>query len=51
MTSNDPSGSDDVIIEVRDLKKVFGTQTVLDGLTMDIHRGETLEVMGGTGCG
>jgi phospholipid/cholesterol/gamma-HCH transport system ATP-binding protein len=51
MTSNDPSGSDDVIIEVRDLKKVFGTQTVLDGLTMDIHRGETLVVMGGSGCG
>ena len=39
------------IIEVRDLKKIFGTQTVLDGLTMDIHRGETLVVMGGSGCG
>ncbi|MCP4066707.1 MAG: ABC transporter ATP-binding protein [Phycisphaeraceae bacterium] len=51
MTSPDPSGSDEVIIEVRDLKKVFGTQTVLDGLTMDIHRGETLVVMGGSGCG
>ena len=39
------------IIEVRGLKKIFGTQTVLDGLTMDIHRGETLVVMGGSGCG
>ncbi|MDA0296312.1 MAG: ATP-binding cassette domain-containing protein, partial [Planctomycetota bacterium] len=39
------------IIEVRDLKKIFGTQTVLDGVTMDIHRGETLVVMGGSGCG
>ncbi|MAD19369.1 MAG: ABC transporter ATP-binding protein [Planctomycetaceae bacterium] len=51
MTSTDPSASDDVIIEVRELRKVFGTQTVLDGLTMDIHRGETLVVMGGSGCG
>lgn len=39
------------IIEVRDLKKMFGTQTVLDGLNLDILRGETLVVMGGSGCG
>ena len=39
------------IIEVRDLKKVFGNQVVLDGLNLDIVRGETLVVMGGSGCG
>ena len=39
------------IIEVRDLKKVFGNQVVLDGLNLDILRGETLVVMGGSGCG
>ena len=39
------------IIEVRGLKKVFGTQVVLDGLDLDIQRGETLVVMGGSGCG
>ena len=39
------------IIEVKDLKKVFGTQVVLDGLTLDVLRGETLVVMGGSGCG
>ena len=40
-----------VVIKVRDLKKVFGTQTVLDGVNLDIRRGETLVVMGGSGCG
>ena len=39
------------IIEVRDLKKVFGTQVVLDGLNLEVLRGETLVVMGGSGCG
>jgi len=40
-----------VVIKVRELKKVFGTQTVLDGVNLDIRRGETLVVMGGSGCG
>ena len=39
------------VIEVRELRKVFGTQTVLDGVNLDIQRGETLVVMGGSGCG
>ena len=45
--------SDDgnAVISVRELRKVFGTQTVLDGVNLDIHRGETLVVMGGSGCG
>lgn len=41
----------DVVIGVRDLRKVFGTQAVLDGVNLDIRRGETLVVMGGSGCG
>ena len=39
------------IIEVQGLRKVFGSQVVLDGLNLDILRGETLVVMGGSGCG
>jgi len=47
------AGSDaaPVVIEVRDLMKVFGTQTVLDGVSLTVRRGETLVVMGGSGCG
>ena len=52
MSTQDVQASkDDCIIEVRDLKKIFGTQTVLDGVNLDINRGETLVVMGGSGCG
>ncbi|MFO0826945.1 MAG: ABC transporter ATP-binding protein [Phycisphaerales bacterium] len=41
----------DPIIEVRELRRVFGPQVVLDGITLDVLRGETLVVMGGSGCG
>jgi len=38
-------------IEVKDLTKSFGTQTVLDGVDLDIKRGETLTVLGPSGTG
>ncbi len=41
----------DVVIEIRDLVKRFGNQTVLDGLNMDVRQGEIVVVMGGSGCG
>ena len=48
---SDAGVDDDPIIQVRGLRKVFGEQVVLDGLDLDIRRGETLVVMGGSGCG
>lgn len=39
------------IIAVEELVKVFGTQTVLSGVSLEIQPGETLVVMGGSGCG
>lgn len=46
----------DVVISIRDLRKSFinndGDEViVLDRITFDIHRGETIVVMGGSGCG
>jgi len=38
-------------IRVRDLVKRFGDKTILDGINLDIHRGETMIVMGGSGSG
>lgn len=38
-------------IEVRDLHKSFGTQTVLDGIGFEVRDGETLAVMGRSGTG
>ncbi len=43
--------ADDPIIEVRDLVKIFGEQTVLAGVTLDIEPGETMVIMGGSGSG
>ncbi|MCH2135538.1 MAG: ABC transporter ATP-binding protein [Phycisphaerales bacterium] len=43
--------SGEVVIELRDVVKRFGNQTVLDGVTMEVHQGEIVVVMGGSGCG
>ncbi len=39
------------VIRVRDLVKRFGSQTVLDGITLDVMPGETMVIMGGSGSG
>lgn len=39
------------VLEIRDLVKRFGRQTVLDGVNLDVHPGETVVVMGGSGSG
>ncbi|MEM7123493.1 MAG: ABC transporter ATP-binding protein [Pseudomonadota bacterium] len=38
-------------IEVRGLKKSFGTKTVLDGIDIDVAPGESLVIIGGSGTG
>ncbi len=39
------------IIEVVDLVRRFGDRTVLNDISFNVHRGETLVIMGGSGCG
>lgn len=41
----------DVVISMKNVVKRFGTQTVLDGVNIDVRRGETVVIMGGSGCG
>ncbi|MFO0837628.1 MAG: ATP-binding cassette domain-containing protein [Phycisphaerae bacterium] len=46
----------DIVISVHDVVVRFaaadgGELTVLNGVTFDVHRGETLVIMGGSGCG
>ena len=41
----------DVVISVRNLVKNFGSRRILNGITLDVRQGETLVVMGGSGCG
>jgi len=39
------------IIEVTDLVREFGDRVVLDDISFNVHRRETVVVMGGSGCG
>ncbi len=43
--------SDQVIVAVRGVVNRFGDQLVHDGVDMDVHRGEVLGVVGGSGSG
>lgn len=40
-----------IAISVQRLTKSFSGRTVLDGIDLDIHRGEIFVIMGGSGCG
>ncbi len=39
------------VIEIRQIVKSFGSQRVLDGVSLDVYPGEIMVVMGGSGCG
>jgi phospholipid/cholesterol/gamma-HCH transport system ATP-binding protein len=47
MNTNTPQ----IVIEVRDLRKSFAGHVVLDGIDIDVRRGETLVIIGRSGCG
>jgi polar amino acid transport system ATP-binding protein len=40
-----------LLVRVRGLTKSFGTQPVLNGVDLDVHRGEVLAVIGASGSG
>ena len=41
----------EAVVRVVDLVKRFGQRAVLDGVNLEIRRGETMVIMGGSGCG
>ena len=43
--------TDSPVIEVVDLVRKFGDRAVINDISLNIHRGETLVIMGGSGCG
>jgi len=40
-----------VLVQVRDLTKRFGSLTAVDGVSLDILKGELFAILGGSGCG
>lgn len=43
--------NENALIQVQDLKKSFGMQVVLDGITTEIDQGEVVAIIGPSGCG
>lgn len=41
----------EVIIKSENVKRKFGERTILDGINLEIYRGEIFVIMGGSGCG
>ena len=48
--SDNKSGRE-VIISIRDLRTVFDTRVIHDGIDLDVYRGEVLALVGGSGSG
>jgi phospholipid/cholesterol/gamma-HCH transport system ATP-binding protein len=46
-----PEANTEPLIQVRDLRKHFGDKLVHDGINLDVHQGEILTLMGGSGSG
>lgn len=40
-----------VLVEVKDLVVRYGDETILDGVSFQIHQGEIFAILGGSGCG
>ncbi len=43
--------SGDLMLSLKDVRKSFGPKTVLDGLSLDVRKGESVVVIGGSGTG
>jgi phospholipid/cholesterol/gamma-HCH transport system ATP-binding protein len=51
MDEQDSTTKPEVMISIRDLRVAYGTREILHGVTFDVHRGETMVILGGSGSG
>lgn len=42
---------DETILSIKNLKKSFGSNDVLKGIDLDVHKGEVIAIIGTSGCG
>ena len=42
--------SDEKLLEIRHLHKDYGTGAILKGISLDVHKGEVLVIVGPSGC-
>jgi iron(III) transport system ATP-binding protein len=46
-----PTDDGDAVLELEDVTKTFGTETVIETLDLDVREGELLTLLGPSGCG
>ena len=51
MDEQDSTTKPEAMISIRDLRVAYGTREILHGVTFDVHRGETMVILGGSGSG
>jgi phospholipid/cholesterol/gamma-HCH transport system ATP-binding protein len=51
MDEQDSTTKPEVMISIRDLRVAYGAREILHGVTFDVHRGETMVILGGSGSG
>ena len=39
------------ILQIKDLKKSFGDNEILKGISLDVKQGEVVVILGSSGCG
>jgi phospholipid/cholesterol/gamma-HCH transport system ATP-binding protein len=51
MEASNQQGLNPAPVEIRDLRKSFGDQKVLDGVNLSVNHGQTVAVLGQSGTG
>ena len=51
MTNSGAASTSDSVISIRGVSMSYGTRRVLDGVDLDVYRGEVLVLLGGSGSG